>query len=72
MNAAPTTILLVEKDTADAGCTGQLVLEIIERYDRIPHVKERGQEADELHQRRYIDRLLIFLLWKPMACYGSK
>ncbi len=29
MNAAPSTILLVEKDSTDAGCIGLLVLEII-------------------------------------------
>jgi len=72
MNAAPSTILLDEKDTGDTGCTGQPVLESIERHGRIPHVKERGQEADELHQHRYIDWLLIFLLWKPMTYCDSK
>ena len=33
---------------ADAGYTGAPALEVIEKHGYIPHVKGRGQEADEL------------------------
>lgn len=33
---------------ADAGYTGAPALEVIEKHGYIPHIKGRGQEADEL------------------------
>ncbi|WP_202635351.1 hypothetical protein [Rugosibacter aromaticivorans] len=43
MNAAPTTMLLVENNAADAGYTGKPALEIIDRYDSFLMSKDGGK-----------------------------